>query len=172
MVSINTVFAYHHNLFSNCVSRVAICDMALACVDWVFIIFEIMFETVKTCFMTWTKKKTYSSWLTMSLIEITHVVTVHIICFRARHTESTADSTIDRVSDGIFYVYNYFQFNNNIETRFLRSIPLLFQNTNAVSVSTCRTNTSAFIKSPRTTFFHERRTEGLAFHAQWRDLYL
>ena len=43
-------------------------------VDWVFIIFEIMSETVKSCFMTWTKKKTYSSWLIMSPIVHTHVI--------------------------------------------------------------------------------------------------
>ena len=43
-------------------------------VDWVFIVFEIMSETVKSCFITWTKKKTYSSWLIMSPIVNTHVI--------------------------------------------------------------------------------------------------
>ena len=75
MVSSNTVFAYRHNLFPNCgVSRVAIVTWLQAGVDWVFIIFEIMSETVKSCFITWTKKKTDSSWLIMSPIVNAHVI--------------------------------------------------------------------------------------------------
>ena len=45
-----------------------------ACIDRVIIIFEITSETVKSCFMTWIKNKTYSSWLITSLIASTHVI--------------------------------------------------------------------------------------------------
>ena len=57
-----------------------------ACIGRVIIIFEIMSETVKSCFMTWTKNKTCTSWLITSLIAITHVIYTSFLFSKIRYT--------------------------------------------------------------------------------------
>ena len=57
-----------------------------ACIGRVIIIFEITSETVKSCFMTWTKNKTCTSWLITSLIAITHVIYTSFLFNKIRYT--------------------------------------------------------------------------------------
>ena len=146
-------------------------------VDWVLIIFEIMSETVRNCFMTWTKKKTYSSWLVMSPI----VKHLHIIFWGERVLTHGVHSrlynwweqmrTFSMFRTIFSWITTYTALFSAVYHYYWILMLFLCQSVGQILVPTTLVShwlvaTLMFIKSPRTTFFRERRTEVLAFHAQ------